>query len=78
MSGTTALPAGGNDRAADAPQSAKDGWKNVNVVLGDDLGKFLRSSRGRGRHKVVASSEGGPASRSRVKRISDLLRDSTE
>ena len=78
MAGTTALPAGGNDRAADASQSIKDGWKNVDIVLGDDMGKFLRSSRTRGRHKVVASSEGGPASRSQVKRISDLLRDSTE
>lgn len=78
MAGTTALPVGAKGEVTGNAQSAKSGWKNVEDVLGDDLGKFLRSSRSRGRHKVVASSEGAPATKSRVKRISDLLRDTVE
>lgn len=76
MAGTTALPTGTKGSATDAQADAKAGWDNVAVVLGDDLGNFLRRSRGKGRHRpVVTSSEGGPATRARVKRISELLSD---
>lgn len=77
MAGMTALPADGKDGTAEA-LDGKDGWENVKAVLGEDLGTFLRESRARGRHKVVASSEGGRSTLARVQRINDLLREDGE